>query len=180
MNISRNIVLPWFLTMAAVLLLAGCAHVISKETLKEVDRNATFAQVVKAPDAYIGKTVLFGGEIIETKNFADKSQVVVLQSPLDSRDRPVGGDVSEGRFIVTTTGFLDPAIYSPGRKITVAGKVVGKEKRPMGEIEYTYPVIEKQGLYLWPVEMPASAEPRWQFGFGVGTGGAGVGVGTGF
>jgi outer membrane lipoprotein len=183
MIISRNNVLAWFLTimaLMALLLLVGCAHVISKETLKEVDRNATFAQVVKAPDAYIGKTVLFGGAIIETKNFADKSEVVVLQSPLDSRDRPVGGDVSEGRFIVTTQGFLDPAIYSPGRKITVAGKVVGKEKHPMGEIEYTYPVIEKQGLYLWPVAGPASAEPRWQFGFGVGTGGAGVGVGTGF
>lgn len=183
MIISRNNVFAWFLTimaLMALLLLVGCAHVISKETLKEVDRNATFAQVVKAPDAYRGKTVLFGGDIIETKNFADKSQVVVLQHPLDSRDRPVAGDVSEGRFIVTTPGFLDPAIYSPGRQITVAGKVVGKEKRPMGEIEYTYPVIEKQGLYLWPVEKPASAEPRWQFGFGVGTGGAGVGVGTGF
>jgi outer membrane lipoprotein len=183
MIISRNNVLAWFLTimaLMALLLLVGCAHVISKETLKEVDRNATFAQVVKDPDAYKGKTVFFGGAIIETENLADKAQVVVLQHPLDRRNRPVAGDVSEGRFIVTTPGFLDPAIYSPGRQITVAGMVVGKEKRPMGEIEYTYPVIEKQGLYLWPVERPASAEPRWQFGFGVGTGGAGVGVGTGF
>ena len=180
MNISRNNVIPWLLSMAAMLLLVGCAHVISKQVLNEVDRNATFAQVVKAPDDYKGKTVLFGGTIIETKNFTDKSQVVVLQHPLDSRDRPVAGDVSEGRFIVTTPGFLDPAIYSPGRQITVAGKVVGKEKRPMGEIEYTYPVIEKQGLYLWPVAGPASTEPRWQFGFGVGTGGAGIGMGTGF
>jgi len=170
MNISRNNVLAWFLTMVAMLVVAGCSYVISKQVLNEVDRNATFAQVVKAPDDYKGKTVLFGGTIIETKNFADKSQVVVLQCPLDSRDRPVAGDVSEGRFIVTTPGFLDPAIYSPGRKITVAGKVVGKEKRPLGEIEYTYPVIEKQGLYLWPAEKPASTEPKVQFGFGVGVG----------
>jgi outer membrane lipoprotein len=173
MIISRNHVLAWFLTIMAfmaLLLLVGCAHVIPKETLKEVDRNATFAQVVKNPDAYVGKTVLFGGNIIETKNFADKSQVVVLQRPLDSRDRPVAGDVSEGRFIVTTPGFLDPAIYGQGRKITVAGKVVGKEKRPLGEIEYAYPVIEKQGLYLWPAEKPASTEPKVQFGFGVGVG----------
>jgi outer membrane lipoprotein len=170
MSISRNNMLPLFLTMAAMLLLAGCTHVISKETLKEVDRNATFAQVVKDPDAYKGKTVLFGGAIIETKNFTDKSQAVVLQQPLDSRDRPVAGDVSEGRFVLTTPGFLDPAIYSPGRMITVAGKVVGKEKRPLGEIEYTYPVIEKQGLYLWPAERPGSSEPKVQFGFGVGVG----------
>jgi outer membrane lipoprotein len=171
---------PFFIIMAVVLLLIGCSHVISKDVLKQVDKNVTFAQLAKDPDAYKGKTVLFGGEIIETKNFADKSQVVVLQHPLDSRDRPVAGDVSEGRFIVTAPGLLDPAIYSPGRKITVAGQVVGKEKHPLGEIEYTYPVIEKQGLYLWPIERPASAEPQWQFGFGVGTGGAGVGVGSGF
>jgi outer membrane lipoprotein len=180
MVILRNYFLAWFLTIMALLLLVGCTHVISEETLKQVDMNATFAQVVKAPDAYRGKTVLFGGDIIETKTFADKSQIVVLQHPLDRRDRPVAGDVSEGRFIILTSGFLDPAIYGPGRQVTVAGKVVGKERHPMGEIEYTYPVIEKQGLYLWPVERPASAEPRWQFGVGVGTGGAGVGVGTGF
>jgi outer membrane lipoprotein len=180
MIISRNYVIAWFLTIGALLLLVGCAHVISEETLKQVDRNATFAQVVKEPDAYKGRTVLFGGAIIETINVADKSRMIVLQQPLGRRDRPVAGDVSEGRFIILTSGFLDPAIYSPGRQITVAGKVVGKEKHPMGEIEYTYPVIEKQGLYLWPVAAPASAEPRWQFGVGVGTGGVGVGVGTGF
>jgi outer membrane lipoprotein len=170
MWISRNNMFSFFLTMVAMLLLVGCSHVISKEVLKEVDKNVTFAQVVKDPDAYKGKTVLLGGAIIETKNLADKSQVVVLQRPLDSRDRPVAGDVSEGRFIVTTPGFLDPAIYSQGRKITVAGKVVGKEKRPLGEIEYAYPVIEKQGLYLWPAETPASTRPPVQFGFGVGVG----------
>ena len=180
MSISKNKLLLLLLTMVAMLLPIGCAHVISKEVLKEVDKSATFAQVVKDPDAYKGKTVLFGGTIIETKNSADKCQIVVLQQPLGSRDRPVAGDVSEGRFIVTTQGLLDPAIYSPGRQITIAGQVVGKEKHPLGEIEYTYPVIEKQGLYLWPIERPPSAGPRWQFGFGVGTGGAGVGVGTGF
>jgi outer membrane lipoprotein len=180
MSIAKHKVLALFLLMVAMLLMAGCTHVVSKQVLNEVDRNATFAQVVKDPDAYRGKTVLFGGAIIETKNFADKSQVVVLQQPLDRRDRPVAGDVSEGRFIILISGFLDPAIYSPGRLVTIAGKVVGKEKHPMGEIEYTYPVVEKQGLYLWPVENPPSAEPRWHFGFGVGTGGAGVGVGTGF
>ncbi|MCJ7546934.1 MAG: Slp family lipoprotein [Deltaproteobacteria bacterium] len=177
MNISRNNVLPWFLTMAAMLLLVGCAHVISKQVLTEVDRNATFAQVVNAPDAYVGKTVLFGGDIIETKNLPDKTVIAVLQRPLSRRGQPAGGDVSEGRFIIQTPGFLDPAIYSPGRQVTVAGKVLGKEVYPMGEIKYAYPLIEKRELFLWPVARPASAEPRWHFGFGVGTGGFGVGAG---
>jgi outer membrane lipoprotein len=174
---SRNNMIRLFIIMGVMLLLVGCTHVISKEVLKDVDKNVTFAQLAKDPDAYKGKTVLFGGAIIETINVAGKSQIIVLQQPLDGRDRPVAGDVSEGRFIVRTQGFLDPAIYSPGRLVTVAGQVVGKEKHPLGEIEYTYPVIEKQGLYLWPIEGPTSAEPRWHFGVGVGTGGVGVGAG---
>ncbi|OGP54374.1 MAG: hypothetical protein A2Y65_09255 [Deltaproteobacteria bacterium RBG_13_52_11] len=170
MSISRHNVLPFFLAMVAMLLLVGCAHVISKEVLKEVDTNVTFVQVSKAPDAYKGKTVLFGGAIIEAKNLPDKTLLVVLQRPLNRQGQPAAGDISEGRFIIQTQGFLDPAIYSPGRKITVAGKVVGKDMRPLGEIQYTYPIIEKRELYLWPEEKSASTEPKVHLGVGIGIG----------
>jgi outer membrane lipoprotein len=170
MSIKRHHVLSFVLAMAAMLLLAGCAHVISKEVLQEVDASLTFAHVSKDPEAYKGKTVLFGGDIIETQNLSDKTQIVVLQRPLGSRGEPSAGDVSEGRFIITTPGFLDPAIYGPGRKITVAGTVVGKEVRPLGEIEYTYPIIEKREFYLWPEEEAASDESGVRFGVGIGVG----------
>ena len=169
MNVLRDNMLR-FVAMGAILLLAGCAHVISKEVLKEVDTRVTFAQVAKAPDAYKGKTVVFGGAIIETKNLPNKTQVVVLQRPLGSGGQPAAGDVSEGRFIMTTPGFLDPAIYSAGRRITVAGTVVGKEVRPLGEIPYTYPLIEQREIYLWPKEEPAAAEPKVHLGVGIGIG----------
>jgi outer membrane lipoprotein len=170
MSIARNNVLPFVFVMAAVLLLAGCAHVISKEALQEVDTSISFAQLSKDPAAYMGKTVLLGGDVIETQNLSDKTLIIVLQRPVGSRGEPGAGDVSEGRFIIQTPGFLDPAIYSPGRKLTVAGTVVGKEVRPLGEIEYTYPVIEKRELYLWPEEESASDEPRVHFGVGIGVG----------
>lgn len=170
MSIKRHYILSVVLAMATMLLLAGCAHVISKEVLQEVDASVSFAQVLKDPEAYQGKTVLFGGDVIETQNLPDKTLIVVLQRPLDSRGEPSAGDVSEGRFIITTPGFLDPAIYGPGRKITVAGTVVGKEVRPLGEIKYTYPIIEKRELYLWPEEEVASDEPVVHFGVGVGVG----------
>jgi outer membrane lipoprotein len=170
MSIARNNVFPFVFVMAAVLLLAGCTHVISRGVLQEVDTSVSFVQLSKDPTAYIGKTVLLGGDVIEAKNFTDKTLVVVLQRPLGSRGEPGAGDVSEGRFIIQAPGFLDPAIYSPGRKLTVAGMVVGKEVRPLGEIEYTYPVIEKRELYLWPEEESTSDEPRVHFGVGVGVG----------
>jgi outer membrane lipoprotein len=170
MSISRNKGFPLLCAMVAVLLLAGCAHVISKEVLQDVDASVNFVQLSKDPEAYTGKTVLFGGDVIETQNLSDKTLIVVLQHPLGSRGEPSAGDVSEGRFIITTSGFLDPAIYSPGRKITVAGTVAGKEVRPLGEIAYTYPIIEKRELYLWPEEEAVSDEPDVHFGLGIGVG----------
>jgi outer membrane lipoprotein len=170
MSIFRNNGFPLLCTIVAVLLLAGCAHVISKGVLQEVDSSISFMQLLKDPEAYKGKTVLLGGDIIETQNLSNKTLVVVLQRPLGSWGEPGAGDVSEGRFIITTAGFLDPAIYSSGRKITVAGRVVGKEVRPLGEITYAYPVIEKRELYLWPEEKSASAEPKVHFGVGIGIG----------
>ena len=38
----------------------GCAHVISKDVLGEVDTSITFAQLLADPDAHKGKTILVG------------------------------------------------------------------------------------------------------------------------
>jgi len=104
MNTLRKRFFSVFLAMAAMLLLAGCAHVISKEALKEVDTTVTFSQVAQDPDAYKGKTVLLGGDIIKAQNFSNMTLIVVLQRPLGRRGEPAAGDVSEGRFI----GHLQP------------------------------------------------------------------------
>jgi outer membrane lipoprotein len=170
MSIKSNHILSFILVIAAMLLLAGCTHVISKEVLQDVDTSVSFMQLSKDPEAYTGQTVICGGDVIETQNLSDKTLVVVLQRPLGSRGEPSAGDVSEGRFIIQTPGFLDPAIYSPGRKLTVAGTVAGKEVRPLGEIEFTYPIIEKRELYLWPEEEAVSDEPDVHFGLGIGIG----------
>ena len=157
------------IAMASPPLLAGCAPVISKGALKKVDQGLGFEQLLKDPEAYREKTVLLGGNIIETKNLPDSTLISVLQRPLGFRKKPTGEDVSKGRFIVYVPGFLDPAIYRPNRKITVVGSVVGKEVRPLGEIKYSYPVIEKRELYLWPAEESYVTEPRVHFGVAIGT-----------
>jgi len=155
------------LLVCIALLVAGCARVISQKALKEVDQGLSFGQLLENPEAYKGKTMLLGGNIIETQNLSERTLIVVLQRPLGFRKKPSGEDVSRGRFILYAPGFLDPAIYRHGRKITVVGSVVGKEIRPLGEIEYSYPVIEKKELYLWPAEESSVTEPRVYFGFGI-------------
>jgi hypothetical protein len=46
---------------------------------------------------------------------------------------------------------LDPKVYAKGRGVTVGGSVVGSVRQPLGDREYTYPVIEAQELHLWPI-----------------------------
>jgi outer membrane lipoprotein len=156
------------ISMAGSLLCAGCAPVISQGALKEVDQTLSFEQVLENPESYKGRIVLLGGDIIETQNFSDRTLLSVLQRPLGFNKKPKAEDVSRGRFIVYTLGFLDPAIYRRGRKITVVGSVMGRELRPLGEIEYSYPVIEKKELYLWPADEYLVTEPRVHFGVGIG------------
>jgi outer membrane lipoprotein len=157
----------WIVTVAA-LAVAGCAAVISKESLKTVDQDIRFEQLLENPDAYRGKVLLLGGEIINTENVPNKTVIVVLQRSLGYNQKPDSEGESKGRFIVSIPGFLDPAIYRPRRKITVVGSVMGKQVRPLGELEYAYPVIEKKELYIWPVEGAPATSPRFHIGIGIG------------
>lgn len=156
----------WFLSIL-ILLMAGCAPVISQEVLRDVDRELPFQAIQRNPDNYQGKTILFGGKIIETIPLQDKTQMMVLQFPLDFRNKPSINAASEGRFIVEAQGFLDPVVYSPGRQVTVAGIVDGKEVLPLGEINYTYPVIVSRELFLWPFD-DYYYLPQFYIGIGIG------------
>lgn len=170
MNAKRYRTFLIYSATLTALMIAGCAPVISQEALKEVNQRVHFEQLLEDPEAYRGRIVMLGGDIIETQNFPEKTLIVVLQRSLGFRKKPATEDVSKGRFIISVQGFLDPAIYRPRRKVTVVGSVVGKEVRPLGEIEYTYPIIAKRELYIWPLEEFPETEPRLHFGVGIGIG----------
>ena len=163
------IVKKWFLSLP-ILLLMGCAPVISQDVLREVDRDLPFQAVLSNPDNFKGKTIVLGGKIIETTPLEGKTRITILQYPLGFREKPSVDSGSEGRFIVESPGFLDPVVYSAGRKVTVAGIVDGKEVHPLGEISYTYPIVTSRELYLWPVEDSYYVPPPFSIGIGIGIG----------
>ena len=133
-----------------VLTAGGCAHVISKEVRNQVDEGITFRQVFQNPDAYRGKVVVWGGVIINTTHQKEGTLIEVLQKTLDMEDQPEDVDRSEGRFLVFNKRFMDDALFAKGRTITVAGEVMGSRRMPLGEIEYTYPLITSKEIHLWP------------------------------
>jgi outer membrane lipoprotein len=150
--------------MGALLALNACAPAISKEIRDQVDPAATFKAVFHDPDSYKGKTVLWGGKIIQIRNTKDTTWIELLQQPLAGNDRPIHGSASEGRFLIRHEGFLDPAVYGRGRALTLVGDVWGRETRPIDEVEYSYPIVSDRQLMLWDPEQ----EPTFHFGLGFG------------
>ena len=141
--------------VAAAALVAGCASApFPEELTRSVDRSLSFARIRADTQAHIGARVILGGEILETSTKPGESEIEVLSRRLGGADAPERTDHSDGRFLVRTADFLDPAIYARGRRITVLGTVTGSDERRVGELPYAYPVITAERIKLWPREGP--------------------------
>ncbi|NLN60221.1 MAG: Slp/YeaY family lipoprotein [Deltaproteobacteria bacterium] len=142
--------------VAVILLTVVACAPFSQEMMREVQKDVAFTDVLAAPDAFTGQSVIWGGVIIETVARADDTLVIVRQANLDFQKQPMNTDTSSGRFMIRYSGFLDPAIYTGDREVTVIGRVAGKEERPVGDFRYTYPVIESREIRLWGKRKPKS------------------------
>jgi outer membrane lipoprotein len=164
---TRNVLIAFTGLIAATMLVTACASVISQSTLDRVDRTIAFQEIQGDPERFVGKTVLLGGVIVTTDVKKEATWVEVVQKPLDWEKMPEDTDLSYGRFLVLFDGFMDPAIYARGRKITVAGDVQGKKVLPIMEIHYTYPVIVPREHHVW-TDAETDGGPRFSIGIGVG------------
>ena len=135
--------------MSIFLVLQSCTHVISKKMREQANRSLTFEEVQGEPDRYVGNSVILGGFIIETINRQDATYIKMLQTPLKWGEEPRDSEYSKGRFLLKHTSHLDPEIYKKGSRLSVAGKILGKEILPIGEISYTYPLILAEEIHLW-------------------------------
>ncbi|GMR04331.1 MAG: hypothetical protein BMS9Abin23_0227 [Thermodesulfobacteriota bacterium] len=133
--------------IALLVLLSGCASVISKEVLKEVDRSITLDLVQADPASFTGRKVLWAGVIISTENLETTTDIEVLETKLDYGYVPTE-EKSKGRFIIEAARYLDPAVYKEGRTIIVAGVVKGIRVKKIGKMDYRYPVITPIELKL--------------------------------
>jgi outer membrane lipoprotein len=138
------------------LLLHGCGpKLIPKELEGQVDRNVSFLQLKQSPQAYIGRLVVLGGEVLVIKRSKDQSRMEVLQLPLDSSLRPVADRItSQGRFLAIQKEFLDPATVPAGTPVTIIGDVTGTTTLPLDEIQYVYPTLNVRHLRVWERTQP--------------------------
>jgi outer membrane lipoprotein len=136
--------------------------VIAKKIRLESEPSVAFDILVKNVDTYIGKTVILGGFIIALENLSDRTHITVLQAPLTWGHEPKSKDRSEGRFIISHKGFLDPEVYRKDRKVTVAGTVKGLAEKKAEKISYSYLTIVSRDIYLWP-EYPNYYRPPYNY-----------------
>lgn len=134
---------------------AGCAASPFPEGLaRSADRTLTVAELRSDTTAHLGAQVILGGEILATVPKPGETEIEILSRPLTAGDVPERSDRTSGRFLVRTRDFLDPAVYAPGRRLTVLGAVAGREERRVGDMPYDYPVIGAGLIKLWPKEAP--------------------------
>jgi outer membrane lipoprotein len=145
----------WVLISWVALVGMGCAHVISEPMRQQAQPLVSFAELRTNPEAVKGHTVILGGEILQTNNLRDGTRIEILQRPLSGSETPRLTDTTGGRFMAFCNEYLDPAVYAPQRRITIAGRVQGSYLGKVGEVDYMYPLISCDEIHLFP---PASAE----------------------
>jgi outer membrane lipoprotein len=134
---------------AALLAAAGCGKPFPKDLLAKVEQNVSYQEFQDEPERYDGKLLMFGGEIVETKNTENGAWIIVLQKPLTSEGRPKWTAGSGGRFLIITRSFLDVDAFRRGRDLTVIGEVDRTRAKPLRDTEYWYPLLVAKQLHLW-------------------------------
>lgn len=137
----------WTAAVISVLL-AACASV-PESVQGPADPNITLATVRSNDAAVNGQLVRWGGLVARVQNKDNQSWIEIVEQPLGSSGRPVGGNVTGGRFIAIFDGFLDPLIFKTGSEITVVGSLQPGIEGKIDDQPYKFPVLSGSGYYLW-------------------------------
>ena len=174
-----------FTLLGMLICVCSCApEVIPKELEGQVDRKVSFLQLKESPEAYTGRMVVLGGEVLSAKRNNDSTRIEVLQLPLDSSLEPVSDrTTSQGRVLAIQKTFLDPATVPVGSRVTMIGEMTGTTTLPIDDVQYPYPTLALRHLKVWE-RVPPGVRPPMSIGIGGGVGGGGgfggIGGGVGF
>jgi len=148
-----------------ILLLSACSNLppaIEDAPLYDI----SYSQATRNIAQYKAAPVRWGGVVIDVENEQNYSLVQVLYYPLKSYGRPQLDKANEGRFLIKSAEFLDPAVYTKDTEITVAGTLNGDVERKVGNKTLRLPLISSTVIYLWPVYVPGNYYGYGGYGYG--------------
>lgn len=154
----------WGWVVALMWLLSGCAAG-PKFDARGVDKTLTPQRAAAEIEQLRGGRVIWGGTVLAISHTKDSTQIEMLAYPLNSRFRPNIGAPPLGRFLIIKQGYIETADYTTGRLLDVNGILQRTQSGQIGEVMYTYPVVEPLDIFLWP--RGSSGGSNVHFGFGV-------------
>lgn len=127
-------------------------------------------QVAQSPEHYGNGQVIWGGSVIEVRNFPDHSEVEILAYPLDSSQRPQLKAQAAGRFIAIFPGYVEAFNYPGGSLITLSGQLNGNRAGMVDQAAYVYPMVNVAQSHVWTAAEMRQGHPDIHFGVGVAGG----------
>lgn len=153
----------------AALALAACAPApIYKVTTGTL--AITPAQVAHSPEQYTKGDVIWGGSVINVRNFPGHTEIEILAYPLDSSQRPQTNASGLGRFIAVYPGYIESFNFPGGSLVTISGALNGSRSSMVDQAAYVYPLVSVAQSHLWTAAEMRAGHPDIHFGVGVGVG----------
>jgi outer membrane lipoprotein len=128
------------------------------------------AQVAQSPEQYGNGQVIWGGSVIDVRNFPDHSELEILAYPLDSSQRPQPTAHAAGRFIAIFPGYVEAFNYPGGALITISGQLNGNRSGMVDQAAYVYPLVSVAQSHVWTAAEMRQGHPDIHFGVGVAGG----------
>lgn len=149
------------------LALAGCASVQPPFVAVPADSAPPPIEAARDTARWMNQPVLWGGMIIEVRNYERHSELEILAFPLDAKQRPLLEQRDHGRFIAIVPGYVEAMNWPQGRYVTLVGNITGDRRGAIREVEYIYPEVDADKMHLWPRDFRKPG-PRISVGVGVG------------
>jgi outer membrane lipoprotein len=154
--------------LSACIFLSACTS-LPKEITDPPSYDLTYIEAVSKVPKFKNAPVRWGGTIVEVENEPDFSAIQILLYPLGYHGRPDLDEPSQGRFVMKTPSFLDPAAYKKNSSITVSGILEGQTERMIGNKTLNLPLIAAKQFHLWQDEDYYNSYGGYG-GFGFGSG----------
>ena len=155
--------------LAMAFALTACATVKPAFGMLPADSAPPPFEVSRATTQYMDRSVVWGGMIIEVRNYERHSEFEVLAFPLDDKQRPRFNERDHGRFIAIVPGYVEAGDWPMGRYLSLIGRVTGERRGAVRQAEYVYPEVDVDKMHLWPRDF-RNPGPRISVGIGVGIG----------
>lgn len=107
-----------------------------------------------SPEAYQKQpipnlTIRWTGFVVDVENQKEHSCLTVIAKVPDAYARPSKSiRIDKGRFIACKPKFLEPASFID-KAVTVTGPVKRLVTKELDEMDYAYPLVDAQIIYVW-------------------------------